>query len=89
MIRQRPIFQPDDPFKLNWLQKKEPVFYYQSVSTFPEFPKFVQAYFVIAWRLAQFLPAPLLPLVNFFYGPSFSFSVPVDSIFVKFVKMKF
>jgi hypothetical protein len=89
MIAQRPMFRPDDPFKLNWLQKKESVFYYQSVSALPEFPKFVQAYFVIAWRLAQFLPAPLLPLVNFFYGPSFSFSVPVDSIVVKFLKMKF
>ncbi len=88
MLSQRPMFRPEDPFKLNWLQKKEPVLYYQSVSALPEFPKFVQAYFVIAWRLAQFLPAPLLPLVNFFYGPSFSFPVPVDSIFVKFVKMK-
>jgi hypothetical protein len=88
MLAQRPIFRPDDPFKLNWLQKKEPVLFYESVATLPEFPKFVQAYFVIGWRLSQILPAPLLPLVNFFYGPSFSFPVPVDSVFVKFVKMK-
>lgn len=86
MIKQRPLFFPDDPFKLNWLQKKEPVLFYQSVAALPEFPKYVQAHFVLAWRLAQILPAPLLPLVNFFYG--LDFAVPVDSTFVKFVKMK-
>jgi len=88
MIAQRPMFRPDDPFKLNWLKKTEPVLFYESVASLPEFRQFVQAYFVIAWWLSQILPAPLLPLVNFFYGPSFSFPVPVDSVFVKFVKMK-
>jgi hypothetical protein len=88
MLNERPMFRPDDPFKLNWLKKKEPVLFYESVSSLSEFPQFVQAYFVIGWRLSQIFPAPLLPLVNLFYGPSFSFSVPTDSVFVKFVKMK-
>jgi Zonular occludens toxin (Zot) len=86
MIAQRPMFLPDDPFKLNWLEKKTPVLFYQSVSQFSEFPKEVQAYFVLAWRISHFLPAPLLPLVDFFYG--LDFAVPVDSVWVKFAKMK-
>jgi hypothetical protein len=88
MLSERSMFRPDDPFKLNWLQKKEPVLFYESVAGLTEFPKYVKASFVIGWRLAQFLPAPLLPLVDFFYGASFDFSVPTDSTFVKFTKMK-
>jgi hypothetical protein len=89
MIAERPLFRPDDPFKLKWLKKPEPVLYYQSVARLEEYPRKVKASFVLGWRLAQFLPAPLLPLVDIFNGPSFDFPVPVDSKFVKFPKMKF
>jgi hypothetical protein len=88
MVSERPMFKPDDPFKLNWLKKQEPVFYYESVSNFDEFPKFVKASFILGWRFSHILPAPLLALVDLFNGPSFDFSVPTDSTFVKFAKMK-
>lgn len=88
MIGQRPLFYPEDPFKLKWLQKSEPILFYQSVAEFTEFPKFVCAHFVIAWWLSHKLPAPLLPLCNFFFGKSFDFAVPTDSVMVKFAKMK-
>jgi hypothetical protein len=88
MINKRSLFFPDDPFKLKWLTKNTPIILYQSVPQHPEFPKQVAAYFVLGWHFSHILPAPLLPLVDFFFGKSFSFPVPTDSVFVKFAKMK-
>lgn len=87
MISQRPLFRPEDPFKLNWLEKRSPVIFYRSVARLEVYPENLTAGFVIGWRLSQWLPAALLPLVDFFYN--LNFSVPSDSTFIKFVKMKF
>ena len=88
IISQRPKFSPEDPFKLRWLKTEKIIYCYQSTSHFSEYPKNVCAFFTIAWWLSHYIPAPLAPLCMFFYGSSFKFPVPVDSIFVKFVKMK-
>jgi len=86
MISQRPLFSPEDPFKLNWLEKNSPVLFYRSVPRFPIYPKFLMAHFLLSWRIAQFLPAPLLPILDIF--SSLTFPVPSDSSFIKFPKMK-
>lgn len=87
MVGLRPSFHPGDPFKLNWLQSRSTVLFYQSVASFPEYPKFLTAGFVLGWRLSHWLPAPLLPFVDLF--ASLKFPVPSDSKFIKFAKMKF
>lgn len=90
MVKERPMFLPDDPFKLKWLDKKTttPIIYYHSVAQYAEFPKYVCAHFILTWRFSHWLPATLLPLTNLFYCKSFDFAVPTDSVFVKFAKIK-
>lgn len=86
MIESRPVFSPEDPFKLNWLQKKSPVLFYRSVASIPDYPKFLTAGFVLGWWISHWVPAPLIQFIDFFYN--LTFPVPSDSIFIKFAKMK-